>query len=59
MKYYYYGSGSCSTGELGANEMQHESPPVRRYGELVIEEDTIYEIDEACLNCQKKRKKSQ
>lgn len=55
MKYYYYGSDAYLKGGLRANEMQKEDSPIRKFGELIIEEDTIYEIDEACLDCQKKR----
>lgn len=58
MIYYYYGREPESGGVLRANEMSGENAPIQQYGELIIEEDTIYEIDEACLNCKKGRKNS-
>lgn len=57
MIYYYYGANPDSEGVLRTNEMPVENPPVRRYGDLIIEEDTIYEIDESCLNCKKRKNK--
>lgn len=59
MIYYYYGRKPDSQGVLQANEMAVESPVYQKYGELIIEEDTIYEIDETCLNCKKKKEKSE
>lgn len=56
MLYYYYGFQPDCREPLRANEMQEEDFQVQQYGELVIEEDTIYEIDEACLNCKKRNR---
>ena len=40
--------------------MEHKEKDVKkllgRFGELVIEEDTIYELDKECLQCKKKKK---
>jgi hypothetical protein len=57
MLYYYYGKEPESEGVLRANEMSGESASIQKYGELIIEDDTIYEIDETCLNCRKGEKK--
>lgn len=57
MIYYYYGINPESDGVLRASEMPAGNSSVRKYGELVIEDDTIYEIDEACLNCKRKRER--
>lgn len=41
------------------SEQQKEYVPkdfVGRIGSLVVEEDTIYEIDEECMNCREKGK---
>ena len=44
MRYYHYGK---------AKELD------RRYaGKLVIEEDTIYEIDEDCMHCLEQKRKA-
>lgn len=57
MLYYYYGKEPASGGVLRANEMSGEPASIQKYGELIIEDDTIYEIDETCLNCKKGEKK--
>lgn len=56
MLYYYYGKEPESRGALRANEMSGEHAAVQKYGELIIEDDTIYEIDETCLNCRRGEK---
>ncbi|MCI8771391.1 MAG: hypothetical protein HFH73_09615 [Lachnospiraceae bacterium] len=51
MRYYRYG---C---DYAAHEIETEenwqSSVMGRFGELVIDEDTVYEIDEECLHCRK------
>lgn len=58
MLYYYYVKEPESGGVLQASEMSGETASVQKYGELIIEDDTIYEIDETCLNCKKGEKRS-
>lgn len=46
-------------GNKKESEQQKEYVPkdfVGRIGSLVVEEDTIYEIDEECMNCKGKGK---
>lgn len=47
MRYYHYGKAK----ELEANDRLREQKDRRYAGKLVIEEDTIYEIDEDCMHC--------
>ncbi|MDD7403331.1 MAG: hypothetical protein SO170_03640 [Butyribacter sp.] len=57
MRYYRYGSdqqkAELETKESGKKERQDAW--IGRFGELVIEEDTVYEIDEECLKCREKK----
>ncbi len=54
MRYYRYGA------DQSQHDMEHKEKDVKkllgRFGELVIEEDTIYELDKECLQCKKKKK---
>ena len=52
MRYYHYGKAK----ELEANDRIREQTDRRYAGKLVIEEDTIYEIDEDCMHWNKKEK---
>ncbi len=63
MRYLYHGSGkNRKKGSRGAGRNVHDSDG-RRSGRqsarsqdcLVIEEDTIYEIDQECIECRKKQ----
>lgn len=54
MRYYRYGKGvNEKEKELEAKEKE-QSKIIGRFGELIIDEDTIYEIDEECLRCHEK-----
>lgn len=56
MRYYYYGEEACSKRKRAIHAMDvydqfklsNDDPKDR---DLVIEEDTIYEIDRDCLRC--------
>lgn len=52
MRYYRYGKSDWKQ-EIEAEEKER-NPVIGRFGDLVIDEDTVYEIDEECLRCQKK-----
>ena len=52
MRYYKYGKNKIQH-EVEANEERQEGLE-RRFGKLVIDEDSVYEIDEECLQCHKK-----
>ena len=54
MRYYHYGKAK----ELEANDRIREQKDRRYAGKLVIEEDTIYEIDEDCMRCLEQKSKS-
>lgn len=51
MRYYRYGKDGMRH-EIEANEKEQKGMP-GRFGELIIDEDTIYEIDEECLRCRR------
>lgn len=53
MRYYHYGKAK----ELEANDRLREQKDRRYAGKLVIEEDTIYEIDEDCMHCLEQKEK--
>lgn len=55
MRYYRYGN-DVQQKELEAKEKERQDI-IGRFGELVIDEDTIYEIDEECLRCREREKK--
>ena len=57
MRYYHYGADAAER-PLRSNGMVR--PPGRREtfrddSDLVIEEDTIYEIDRECIGCKKRK----
>lgn len=54
MRYYHYGRAK----ELEANDRVREKKDRRYSGKLVIEEDTIYEIDEDCMRCLEQKRKA-
>ena len=54
MRYYHYGKAK----ELEANDRIREQKDRRYAGKLVIEEDTIYEIDEDCMHCLEQKRKA-
>ncbi len=62
MRYYYYGdeAGSVRGNPIHAMHVV-EQPDVLsddpKDRDLIIEEDTIYEIDRECLQCRKHKKK--
>ncbi len=51
MRYYRYGKDKIQH-ELEASE-EGQKRLARQFGKLVIDEDSIYEIDEECLRCHK------
>ena len=53
MRYYRYGMDRAAK-EVEAEEKGPERT-LGRFGDLVIDEDTVYEIDEECLRCQKEQ----
>ncbi len=54
MRYYRYGKDIMQQ-EIETSEKE-ERKVIGKFGSLVIDEDTIYEIDEECLRCRKKKK---
>lgn len=54
MRYYRYGKDMMQQ-EIEASEKE-ERKITGQFGSLVIDEDTVYEIDEECLRCHKKKK---
>lgn len=54
MRYYHYGKA----GELEANDRIKVNTDRQYSGKLVIEEDTIYEIDEECMRCLEQKRKA-
>lgn len=60
MRYYHYGADAVemplkSNGMAGLTD---EDMVSCRDRDLVVEEDTIYEIDRECINCKKGRKET-
>lgn len=61
MRYYYYGDKRSPTektagsGRAGAVRTGSGRRMPDRDQDLVIEEDTVYEIDRDCIQCQRKR----
>lgn len=57
MSYYYF--GDQKTKEKKNEPMVYEEKgkhfPIQQ-GSLIIEEDTIYEIDEDCMHCQQQKR---
>lgn len=56
MRYYHYGEKKA-TQELETEEKEFSGMAEKagRFGELIIDEDTIYEIDEECIRCKKEK----
>ena len=54
MRYYRYGNKETKQ-EIEAEEKEM-SNLIGRFGELIIDEDTVYEIDEECIRCKKREK---
>ena len=54
MRYYRYGKKETDQAVEAEEKETHALPG--KFGELIIEEDTVYEIDEECLRCKKKKK---
>ena len=50
MRYYRYGCDNTKR-EIETEEKWQKNV-MGRFGELIIDEDTVYEIDEECLQCQ-------
>lgn len=53
MRYYRYGCDHAKR-EIETEE-KWQNNVMGRFGELIIDEDTVYEIDEECLQCQKEK----
>ncbi len=64
MRYYYYGNGvKTEKKRLKASVLSEKRPwqvilqeSLLQDQDLVIEDDTIYEIDRECLRCRQNRK---
>ena len=58
MRYYHYGADAVEMPlkSNGMTESTEEDMASYRDRDLVIEEDTIYEIDRECINCKKGEK---
>lgn len=57
MRYFYYGTGNMENtrdGRAGDNYSRNRRQRPSR-GSLVIDEDTIYEIDEECEECRRRQ----
>lgn len=52
MRYYKY--GKVMEEKESEEKGKGQTEIIGRFGELVIDEDTIYEIDEECLKCREK-----
>lgn len=57
MSYYYFGEEKTKEkkDETTVYEKRVNPFPIQQ-GSLIIEEDTIYEIDEECMHCQQKKR---
>jgi hypothetical protein len=53
MRYFYYGTDHDRMGQHRETQTWREENPRE---EFVEEEDTVYEIDRACVECHKKIK---
>lgn len=60
MRYYYYGETTNSqmhgNSERGIGVGYHLKNLELQDSDLVIEEDTVYEIDRECLKCRRKHR---
>lgn len=54
MRYYRYGAQDRK--EFETKEVTRSTKNTGHIDRLIIEEDTIYEIDEECMECLKKEK---
>lgn len=63
MRYFYYGNEQNSKGQRQADLRSNGMGQVQNSWQnemedgLIIEEDTIYEIDQECLACRKRRER--
>lgn len=55
MRYYHYGDSQQDTHSMEITDSFHRS--LDKQGELIVEADTIYEIDRDCMNCKAKKEK--
>lgn len=56
MTYYHYGKKKTKQDlETEEKEFSRLAEKTGKFGELIIDEDTIYEIDEECIRCKKER----
>ncbi|MCD7824742.1 MAG: hypothetical protein LUH14_02050 [Clostridiaceae bacterium] len=53
MRYFHYQSNK-SMSEL-ETKAEKRSYKMNRYGELIIDDDTVYEIDRDCIRCKEKK----
>ncbi len=54
MRYYRYGQNNRKQ-EAEVNRQEKNSQTMEaQFGKLIIDEDSVYEIDEECLRCKKK-----
>ena len=53
MRYFYYGTEKRKESMSSGRQMEYGSK-VRKEDDLVIEEDTIYEIDRECEACRQR-----
>lgn len=54
MRYYRY--GKKDERDFETKEVHATTMDSRQFERLIIEEDTIYEIDEECMECLKKER---
>lgn len=56
MRYYHYGSMSDSEPEVKKMEtFADDTVQTENIDGLIIDEDTVYEIDEECIKCRKNK----
>ena len=56
MRYYHYGSMSDSKPEVKKMEtFADDTVQTENIDGLIIDEDTVYEIDEECIKCRKNK----
>jgi len=54
MRYYRYGQNDKKQ-KAEANKKEKDTQTMEaQFGKLIIDEDSVYEIDEECLRCKKK-----
>lgn len=59
MRYYHYGDDALEL-PLESNGVRpvHADTASYRDRDLIVEDDTIYEIDRECINCKQEKKKT-